>query len=846
MTILKCKMCGGDITIDEEKSLYVCEYCGSMMTLPKVSDEQRAASFNRGNHFRRIGEFDKALAVYENLLRENEEDAEAHWCCALCRFGIEYVEDPISLEYIPTCHRASFDNFLEDIDYLSALEYSNGITKRQYQKDAAKIAEVQRGILATSQKEEPFDVFICYKETDDQTKERTHDSLDAQDIYYQLTQEGYRVFYSRITLEDKAGSEYEPYIFAALNSAKVMIVVGSKKEYFDAVWVKNEWSRYLSLVKNDRSKLLIPCYKGIDPYDLPEQLSVLQSYDMTKIGFVQDLIRGIKKVIGSKSENANEKETISTNAVNVDALIKRGSMALEDEEWEKASQFFDSVLNMKAEEPEAWLGLALANVKVCKVNKIDTPESFNTFERSSYYQRFLKFAVNPRKEEVESLVFEQKKYIEEVVLAERERQRLAEEQRLEEQRLEEEQRLAEQKEKEREREKEEKRIKGLIEQFNAYSKKLVTCMDHTVLLRFDGTIYACGNNDLGACNVSKWNNITDISVSNNMTVGIQDGNIVLGAGLLSTKDIAYHFTDDEEILESTMENKSSESTKKIVCGNGCVYILHNGEITFRYKGYNQYIPITQLEDLNNVESMSSSLRHIATLTKNGKVISFGENEFRQCDTGAWTEIKKVIAVDYPFGIPLTLGINKNGDVFSTQYELHSWKRIIDLDAGSLHVVGLDSFGRVHATGENKDGQCNVTKWEGIVGISAGLNHTVALTATGRVEATGDNSFGQCNVSDWQDVVYVTASGNHTIGLKSNGEVLATGDNYLGQCNVKGWKMFYPLEEIPQRIEALVEEKNKLNSEIATLHGVFASKRRKEKEEKIEKIENEIDILSDES
>ncbi len=76
-------------------------------------------------------------------------------------------------------------------------------------------------------------------------------------------------------MEDKAGQEYEPYIFAALHSAKVMVVVGTKPEYLNAVWVKNEWSRYLTLMKHDRKRLLIPCYRDMDPYDLPEQLSVL-------------------------------------------------------------------------------------------------------------------------------------------------------------------------------------------------------------------------------------------------------------------------------------------------------------------------------------------------------------------------------------------------------------------------------------------------------------------------------------------------------------------------------------------------------------------------------------------
>lgn len=380
MAIIKCKMCGGDIEISQDKTFGVCECCGSTMTFPKVDDDQRAAAFNRGNYFRRIGEFDKALAVYERIVEEDNTDAEAHWCSALCRYGIEYVEDPTSHEYLPTCHRASFDNFLEDVDYQAALQYSDGITKRQYEKDAAKIAEVQHGILATCQNEQPFDVFICYKESDENGS-RTKDSTLAQEIYYQLTDQGRRVFFARITLEDKVGTEYEPYIFAALNSAKVMVVVGTKPEYFNAVWVKNEWSRFLAMMKKDRSKLLLPCYRDMDPYDLPEALSVLQSYDMSKIGFIQDLTRGISKVLDAGKQPAAEvKETVVVRNVantNLTAQIKRGNMALADGEWEQAKTFFNQALDMDAECAEAYLGLALgeahcANLDVLQKKQLDT------------------------------------------------------------------------------------------------------------------------------------------------------------------------------------------------------------------------------------------------------------------------------------------------------------------------------------------------------------------------------------------------------------------------------------------------------------------------------------------
>ena len=402
MAVLKCKMCGGDMNISPDKTFGTCEYCGSTMTLPKIDDEQRAEAFNRGNHFRRIGEFDKALSVYEHIVEENPNDAEAHWCCALCRFGIEWVEDPVTMEYLPTCHRASFDIFTKDVDYLAAVELSDGITQKQYKKDAAKIFEVQKGLLATSQNERPFDVFICYKESDENGN-RTVDSTLAQDIYYQLTDKNLRVFFAKITLEDKIGSEYEPYIFAALNSAKVMVVVGTKPEHFNAVWVKNEWSRFLSIVKHDRSKVILPCYKDMDPYDLPEQLSVLQSYDMSKIGFIQDLIRGIDKVVSiDKKEVKNEPVIINNSKTNTSPLLKRAFLFLEDENWQEADEYCEKVLDIDPENAYAYLGKLMAELHIKKQEHLKSQKE--PFNKSNNYQKAVRFGDIALKKELSGYI----------------------------------------------------------------------------------------------------------------------------------------------------------------------------------------------------------------------------------------------------------------------------------------------------------------------------------------------------------------------------------------------------------------------------------------------------------
>lgn len=298
MLFLKCKMCGGDLEVNEKMTVGICSSCGTQQTLPRISGERRANLYDRANHFRRAGEFDKAEAVYEQILSEDTTDAEAYWSLVLCEYGVEYVEDPKTHNMVPTCSRTQYTSIYANENYKRSLEYADASAKIIYQAQASLIDEIQKGILAVSANEPPFDVFICYKETDENGK-RTPDSVLAQDLYYQLTQEGFRVFFARITLEEKLGSAYEPYIFAALNSSKVMVVIGTKPEHFNAPWVRNEWFRYLKLIKSGAKKTLIPAYKDMDAYDLPEEFSNLQAQDMSRLGFMQDLIRGIKKIIAA-------------------------------------------------------------------------------------------------------------------------------------------------------------------------------------------------------------------------------------------------------------------------------------------------------------------------------------------------------------------------------------------------------------------------------------------------------------------------------------------------------------------------------------------------------------------
>ncbi len=845
MAIIKCKMCGGDIEISADKTFGTCEYCGSTMTLPKTDDDQRLSLFNRGTHLRRNGEFDKAAAIYERLIGENDADAEAHWNLLLCRYGIEYVQDPASGERIPTCHRASFDSILNDVDYQSALQYSDGVARSLYEKEAQRIAALQKDILAISQKEAPFDVFICYKESDESGK-RTKDSALAQDIYYQLTDAGYKVFFARITLEDKLGQEYEPYIFAALHSAKVMVVVGTKPEYLNAVWVKNEWSRYLALMRTDRSRLLIPCYRDMDPYDMPEELSMLQSQDMGRIGFIQDLIRGVKKVVDAAKPQEAVTETVKETVVvhnetsgNVQALLDRGQMALEDGEWTKADEFFEQVLNQDAKCGAAYLGKFLAKARKasaqayaqsrCAGIAADAPTERNTLACEED-QAFIDACVQRYQvekyyaaSEIRKMLGSDRYYCADRAAYFRDAQKQIK------QALDNDRNFARaEKFADGEAKVQCSALRGEImtflrqqaqnaEQEAADEKQRVTDAYHAFLKETEPKLAARQKEALAkkkkdeeaaAKKKEKLEKDSQAAIAaraqrkakiQREEATLQQEEVTLQQELLRIRGLftgkrRKEITARLEEIAAEMQKLAAE-LQKLELMNYAEAFYAQGElkkaaIFFGKAGNYQDArkrSFALWNDIAKRDSISAGGFCTIGLKADGTVVAVGNNEDGQCDVSDWVDIVAISA-----GGRHTVGLKADGTVVAVgdngtrQCNVSGWMDIVAISAGACHTVGLKSDGTVIAVGNNQNDQCDVSDWTDIVAISAGDYHTVGLKADGTVVAVGNNEDGQCDVSDWVDIVAISAGGRHTVGLKTDGTVVAVGWNADGQCNVSGW------------------------------------------------------------
>lgn len=798
MAVIKCKMCGGNLNVTEGVSVAECEYCGTVQTVPSADNEKKLTLFSRANRLRMACEFDKAAGVYENIVAEFPTEAEAYWGLVLCKYGIEYVDDHATGKKVPTCHRSSFDSVMDDSDFEQACENADAVSRRVYRDEAKAIEEIRKGIVEVSGKEAPYDIFICYKEADE-NGDRTIDSVIAQDVYDALTAKGYRVFFSRITLEDKLGTEYEPYIFAALNSAKIMLVFGSDYEYFNAVWVKNEWSRYLKLMAKDKSKHLIPCFKGVDAYDIPKEFQKFQAQDMGKVGAIQDLLRGIDKLlVGDRTSQTSYVQTDRASGPTASSLLRRGNIFLEDENWESADDYFNKVLDIEPECAEAYLGKFLSSCKLtsleqfCNISfNLDTSKDFVRAERFASSDLSCKLRNLRETIELKQLQLRLVNAIEwrykSLVLAER----------LNAQRM-------RQKEEENQREELRLRLKSRRELIKPASKMLGCRLQFTSCIKTDGTAIALGDDEDGRCNIGDWTDIVAIRAGYYNVIGLKSDGSVIAAG----------------------HNKYGECN---------------------------------VSEWRDVAEITAGGGTSAAMLKSGAVVAAGiKNECGVPDVAKWEDIVAIdangnnIAGITSGGTVVIAGTNEKGQLYVSR-----WRNIVAVSAGHSFTIGLTADGKVLAVGSNEYGQCDVSGWSDIVAISAGSFHTAGLRADGTVVAAGRNDWGECDVSSWTDIVAIGTGNYHTVGLKSVGTLVATGANGLGQCNVEGIKLFdsyLTIEQersvkMPARTKEIYNERvkkfNALQTEINDLKrereglGIFSGKRRREIDERLAQLDAEI-------
>lgn len=734
--MIKCKMCGGDLNFTAGATTCECEFCGTTQTVPVVDNEKKANLFNRANRLRMSSEFDRAAAVYESIVAEFPEEAEGYWGLLLCRYGIEYVDDPASGKKVPTCHRTNAVSILEDDNYNRAWEYADVIARKVYREEAKAIDQLQQSILAIVQKEEPYDVFICYKETG-ADGQRTEDSVLAQEIYDALTTKGMKVFFARITLEDKLGQQYEPYIYAALHSAKVMLAVGTSFEHYDAVWVKNEWSRFLAMMKEDRQKTLIPCYKGIDAYDIPKEFRNLQAQDMSKIGWLQDLTRGVEKLCGKNLHGATVVRQViqqgPSAAETAEALLRRAFLFLEAKDWKSADEYCERVLDADPENARAYLGKLMAQQQVSKAEEL--AECKQPFNELDSYQKAYRFAGSNLKADLDSYA--------KVV-----RDRLHREQTA--------------------------ALYDKAEKLASKAKKPRQCLKAAELYKQAGDYKDATKKEYEIRQKAK------VLKKRRTRNRIIFASLVALAAAIAAVVVLYVIPDQqykkaEQLLAEERYGEAAIAFYRV--GNFSDARSRSKELFYK-EGEKQ------LAAGDELQAYAAFLR--AMDYKDARV------KARELD------FDRMISIDHNGNVyclqsdgtvlVTNSSVYLTSDVYRKELQNVIWSDIIAVSAGSNHAVGLRADGTVVSTGSNEDGKSNVSGWTNIVAVSAGAHNTVGLKADGTVVVAGADGFDQCQVEDWTDIVQVVSGDSTTFGLKADGTVLIAGQS-IGYAGIGKWASF---------------------------------------------------------
>ena len=313
-----CNICGGNLI--PKNGRWVCEACGNYAPEENVGEE--SSNLNNANQKLRMGNFDDAEELFLDIIRQHPDNVDAYWGLVLAQYGIVYERD-YDGKAIPSCYNTSYKSLYDNDYFKKACELADGDKKQYFLDQAEKIEKTRKKWVEIADKEEDYDIFLSYKDSEiiNGESRKTVDYSDAHDLYNALKDLGYKVFFSKVSLRGKTGEVYEPYIFNALNTAKLMIVYSSKIEYTNATWVRNEYLRYYKriLAEEKVKASLILVYKDFNPSNLSKPLKDIQNLNRNDLNFMEDLKKYIEKIMSQVKSKAPTIDRIEIKSVDVKA-----------------------------------------------------------------------------------------------------------------------------------------------------------------------------------------------------------------------------------------------------------------------------------------------------------------------------------------------------------------------------------------------------------------------------------------------------------------------------------------------------------------------------------------------
>ncbi len=243
---------------------------------------------------------------------------------------------------------------------------------------------------------------------------------------------------------------------------------------------------------------------------------------------------------------------------------------------------------------------------------------------------------------------------------------------------------------------------------------------HTVALRNDGTVLACGDNGFGQCEVGSWRGVTAVCAGAYHTAALfADGTVAaVGRG-----------------EEGQCDTQGWRDIVAITAGDYATFGLRaDGSVVCC--GFNDY---DMLANWPRVTAISGGSYALAALRENGEALLTHESARSDALEGLVG-----IAVNTGYAV----GLKADGTAVCAAAELSAWHDLVAVSASSNCILGLDAQGAVYAhffrSGAGEDFRAP----SDVVAMAAGGTHCVFVRSDGTLAAWGENGRGECAVEGW--------------------------------------------------------------------------------------------------
>ncbi len=288
-----------------------------------------------------------------------------------------------------------------------------------------------------------------------------------------------------------------------------------------------------------------------------------------------------------------------------------------------------------------------------------------------------------------------------------------------------------------------------------------------------------------------------------------------------------------------------------------------------------------IEDWRDIVAVSYSCPCKLGLRRDGTIATInGHPELKASD---WHDI---IAIHSEY--PSTIGVRADGTVVIAggnhyqQSDVSGWHDIVAVSGNNIYLLGLKADGTLVTVGDIPNDLRPALGWSNIIAISASYQLAVGLKEDGSVVCCANSDEAPSEL-DWRDIVAITVDFGVAIGLKSDGTVVSS----IADSPRNSWKLFdnldnleeerrvarakraeekrlaeerareekrlaeerareekrlaeeKALQEKKERIQALHQEMDSLQAELAALRGLFTGRKRRELEARIEDANREL-------